>query len=72
MSEALEAERERVDGVVDGEVGEGRGTESTISWAEVKADVRNGFRSSRLVESKSRGPRVLRASWRAAIVSVDC
>jgi hypothetical protein len=31
---------------------------------------RNGFRSSRGASSKSMGPRVFKASWRAAMLSV--
>jgi len=35
----------------------------------LKALDRKGFRSSRGVSSKSKGPRVFRASWRADMVS---
>lgn len=46
MSEAEEAERERPAGGEE-EGAEGMGTESRISWAEVKAVERKGARSSR-------------------------
>jgi hypothetical protein len=63
--EAVEADRERVSRAVVG--GGGMGTESTINWALVKALERKGLRSLVGVSAYSMGPKVLRASCRAAM-----
>lgn len=72
--EIEEAEETEEDARVLGgsvEVGGETGMESTISWPFARAFVRKGARSSVGAEENSRGPRVLRASWRAAIVWIS-